>query len=261
MNKRIKVSSVILTLISVCGFVLILCGCTHRIAGNYPNYGYIKSIESDNGFLIPNYEINVKEKKYAEIKNDESAYSVNFLYGGTAPRYSIVTPTGFDGVKPHIEALPLGGRSVADANGYITDGKLVGFANVYKDTIGYLSGGGNYGVEEISRGILFEYLPETDTFTETKRFDGCNVVAYNGTTVLYWRDRNYYSYDLNSQTESFLVEDKAYDKGIQHQSYTNIFTNTEYTAIFITKSKFSKETRFAYLYDYTTKEFCQLTQA
>lgn len=241
-------------LISVCCF----CGCTHKIAGNFPYSGYIDLIETENGFLVPFYEIDVKNKLCTDTDNNLSE-SETALYGGTAPLYSIVAPQGYESIEPHITACELArSSSVVETCGYVSDGKLFGFVNVYYDTVGYLSGGGNYGIEEISHGIIFEYTPETDEFTQIKRFDGCNIVAYNDNTVLYWKSRKYYSYDLTADRENFLIEDKAYDAGIQHQSYTVIYTNSKYTALLMTKAEFTKNVSYFYLFDYSAGELNEL---
>ncbi len=255
-TKKRRILSLLFIILSIalCGF----CGCTHKVSGNYPYCTYIDFLETENGFLVPNYEIDVQNKLCAH-SDDVLTESNAVLYGGTAPRYTIVTPSDYENVEPHIRALELdSSNSVVFTCGYVSDGKLHGFVNVYKDTIGYLSGGGNYGVEEISHGIIFEYLPETDCFTEKQRFDGCNIVAYNADTVLYWKNKKYHSYDLLTQNENFLIEDKAYDSGLQHQSYTDIYTNSEYTVLFMTKARLTKDVSYFYLYDYSAGSFSEL---
>lgn len=234
------------------------CGCTHKIAGNFPYSAYIDLAETENGFLVPFYEIDVRNRLCTDTGNDLSQ-SETVLYGGTAPLYSIVAPQGYESVEAHITACELErSSSVVDTCGYVSDGKLFGFVNVYYDTVGYLAGGGNYGVEEISHGIIFEYIPETYEFTQIKRFDNCNIVAYNGDTVLYWKSRKYYSYDLTGDTETFLVEDKAYDSGVLHQSSAKIYTNSKYTVLFMTKAKFTADVSYFYLFDYSVGELNEL---
>lgn len=244
----------IILLIVTCGF----CGCTHRIAGNFPYSCYIDLTETENGFLVPFYEIDVKNMLCTDSDN-ALPQSEPALYGGTAPRESIEPPQGYEGVEPHIVECELErDSSVIYTCGYISDGKLLGFVNVYKDTVGYLSGGGNYGVEEISHGIIFEYTPETDEFTQIKRFDGCNIVAFNDNQVLYWKSRKYYSYDLTTDTEKFLIDDNAYDSGILHQSSTVIYTNSKYTVLLMKKAKRTKTLPYFYLYDYSAGALIQL---
>ncbi|MCM1306855.1 MAG: hypothetical protein NC037_05955 [Bacteroides sp.] len=251
-DNRVKQGKILAILFIIlptvlCGF----CGCTHRVSGNYPHYSYVELLETENGFLVPNYSIDAVNKQCTQTGDYLTDYEAA-LHGGTAPLYSIVAPQGYESVAPHIEALELDrSSSVVDTRGYVSDGKLYGFVNVYKDTVGYFAGGGNYGVEEISHGIIFEYDPETDCFSEKQRFNGCNIVAYNAGTVLYWKNKKYYSYDLLTQTEKFLIEDRAYDSGFQHQSYTYIYTNSKYTALLMTKAKLTKDVQYFYLYDYS----------
>lgn len=238
-----------------------LTGCTHKIAGNYPHYSYIDLWETKDGFLVYGYEISLTDKTYTE-STAELSVSNDYLDGGTAPLYLIHAPQGYEGVEPHIKAMRLENKSsVVDARGYIESGTLYGFVNVYKDTIGYLSGGGNYGVEEISRGIIFSYEPDTDVFTVMERMDGCNIVAFYNGTVLYWKNRKYYSYDLVGKQANFLTEDKSYDTGLQHQSYTYIYTNRKYTAFIMVKAQWAAETTFTYVYCYENGGFYALEKA
>lgn len=139
---------------------MLFCGCTHKIAGNFPYSAYIDLAETENGFLVPFYEIDVRNRLCTDTGNDLSQ-SETVLYGGTAPLYSIVAPQGYESVEAHITACELErSSSVVDTCGYVSDGKLFGFVNVYYDTVGYLAGGGNYGVEEISHGIILNIFPK-----------------------------------------------------------------------------------------------------
>ena len=234
-----------------------LCGCV-RVAGNYPLYGYTQFVTVDNGFVCGDYEISVANKTYK--RTSLLSQPINGLDGGTAPRNYLSASEGYEDVIPHIENLEIDDKSVVDARGYVTDGKLYGYVNVFYKTIGYLSAGGNYGVEEISHSVVFEYNPKTDEFCETTRLEKCVVVALNGNIVLYWKDRNYYSYNIATKTETFLVEDKAYDSGIQHQSYTDVWTNFQYTTLQMVKAKGSAETEYFYVYDYSANELYLLNK-
>ncbi len=239
-----------------------LFGCIKKLRFNYPYYAYVELIETEFGFSVPGYDVDVTEKAATETNADDLTddSQERFLYGGTAPRYTIEAPEGFEGVIPHIEALETDkDSSVVYACGYVSDGKLIGFVNMYKGTVGFLFSGGNYGIEQISHAVTFEYDPESDDFKQGMRFDEKNIVAYYVDIVLYWKDRKYYAYNASTEIEQFLIEDKAYDTGFRQQSHASIFTNGKYTVFFMTKAKQTRDYEYAYLYEFASGDFCELT--
>lgn len=252
--------------------VLSLSGC-HRIAGNHPRYSYSNFIETDKGFYADAFDemdISIADRSYRKLnpeeRQSEEDYELSYdvlLDGGTAPRYAFNAPEGYDGVIPFLENLTseMSDSAVIYACGIVSDNALTGYVNVYKDTVGYLSGGGNYAVEEIDHALTFVYNPENINFEITNYIEGVLIVSFHKDSVLYWKDRNYYSYNTKTGTETLLVEDKAYDVGLRHQSCCYILTDDNYVLFVFNKSSFLKETIYVYLYDYDNQDFFQLEES
>lgn len=266
-EKTIKKSFIALAAFTALLAAAPLSGC-HLVAGNYPGFGFVSFIKTENGFFYYDLEISTAKKTYRTLSADEMETYRNgnsddiFLGGGTAPRRSIFTPTGFEGVTAYIEAQEIDGNeySVVDTNGIVSDNILTGWVNVYKDTAGYLSGGGQYAAEEIDHAITFTYDAQSDEFNVTNTVDGAMIVSFYGDTVLYWKKKSYYSYNLVARTETFLTKDKAYDSGLLHQSRAYIVTDGRYALFELVKAGWSKETTYVYLYDYEDNSFSQLTE-
>lgn len=259
-----------LTALAVLPAAAFLSGC-HKIAGNYPSAWFATFTETENGFYSHGYEISLTEKTYrvrtAEEKelypyDDALPLGDVTMGGGTAPRYVIETPEGFEGVIPYIEAQEIEGNdsSVVDTYGIVSGDVLTGWVNVYKDTIGYLSGGGNYGAEEIDHAITFTYNATSGEFNVTNTIDDALIVSFYGDTVLYWKKKSYYSYNTASATETFLVKDKAYDSGIQHQSHGYIRTSGTLVLFEFYKAKLYSDATYFYIYDYADNSFYQLEE-
>lgn len=262
MKRFIKIGVFVLAL----ALLLPLSGCNGctKFSGNYPHYFFCESELKEGGIKMSYYEafeVSTTDFTYAEA--DETVTpSQSYLYGGTAPRYEIEAPEGYEGVIPRIESYELDENSVVDACGYVAEGKLYGYINVFYKTIGYFAGGGNYGVEEICKSVIFEYAPNS-SFKEIASLDGVLTVGLCGNDLLYWKDRKYYAYNLTTQTETFLVDDLAYDSGLQHQSRTKIYTTTSapyYTLLLMVKARGASETEYCYLYDYSSRELAKLNK-
>lgn len=232
-----------------------LGGC-HRIAGNEPVFGYWDFDVRDGVLQADSLRIDLQEKTYALTDGGNGGEQSSVVVtGGTAPRYIIDTAEGYEGIVSHLENCSLDSESsVIYCQGFLRGDSVYGICNVYKDTVGYLSGGGNYAVEEISHSLLFRYEAATDEFTVTARVDGAMAVAFSGDTVLYWKDRNYYSHVFGTDEETLLFEDKAYDTGIQHQSRARIFYNEQYAVFELVKAKGDTEIRYCYLYDFAQSQ-------
>lgn len=241
-----------------------LISCTHRVAGNHPHIGYLNFEEKETGeFLTEDFYISTETKTYSHLTENHPTFDWNsyIYYGGTAPRYNLDNvPEGYEGVIPYLEDLELDTEaSVIEVYGIVAENILTGYVNVYKDTIGYLSGGGNYGVEEIDHSLVFYYDKDTDTFSTHTELKGVMIVGLNGDYVVYWKNKGYYLYDIVTEMETFLIEDKAYDSGLQHQSRSYILTNDQYTLIVMVKAKGANEEYSLYLVDYQNLDFYELT--
>ncbi len=247
-------------------FLMLALSSCHKIAGNYPNISYLDFVKYNDEYLIDGYSISLDSMKYRRQDSLESkyyidniAYNENYLFGGTAPRDDIEAPDNYDNVKKHLLGLKLNDESsVISTFGYLTNNYLIGYVNVFYGTIGFLSGGGNYGVEEIAYGITFKYYNQTDEFVILSKKEKCMIVSINEKGYIYYLNKKYYYYNQNS--DQFLFEDKAYDSFILHQSYTTILTNNEYTFILMCKVKLYSEKYYLYLFDYKNEKINELNQ-
>lgn len=246
-------------------FLIAFNGC-HKIAGNHPYFGYLLANEADGELRSADYVISITDKTFRDTTSAErlefsSSEEVRILVGSNAPRYILSAPEGYEGVIAHISTLTEDKDSpYCSAFGTMKDGILYGFVNLYHDTIGFLSGGGNLGVEEIAYSVTFYYNPTGDVFTLSEKIQEALIVARSEKTTIFLRDKKYYSFDSDSGAEKFLVDDKAYDSGIQHQSHTQILSNGKYAVIDMTKEGYFDSDRYVYVYDYENNLFFELTE-
>lgn len=129
-----------------------------------------------------------------------------------------------------------------------SDGTVYGFCNAFYNATGYLSGGGNCGVEEIAFSVLFTYDIETETFDETARYEGCNVVACSATSALYFRDNQYFI--CKDGEEFYICDDQAFDTGVTHYSHAQFYFNDK-TAVLRFANRQSNESK-----DYNVTVVC-----
>ena len=248
-------------------FVLLISLASCDIAANYMETGYLYTTERDGStYLLSRfariYNIDLVDKTFSVVKNDliteDDFISQNeFKYRFFAGEYfATPIPDGYEGVVKHIDKCCNDETtSVVSATGYVKDQILIGFVQVYNDTSGAY---GNYAIENISYSIAFLYNADTDGFSVIKRFDDTVIVAFTDNTVIYWKDKAYYSYDLISNTENYLVEDKAYDAGLVQQSEPTVLANDEICVLHLPKSKMNKKTEYMYVYCFETNDFFEL---
>ena len=203
--------------------------------------------------------LNLADKSYVSVAEGEvpallweekEAFDYRFFAG----EYLYTVPADFEAVVSHIEAYRLENEhSVVAAAGYVDDGVLYGFVQVYKE-----APDGNYAVEKIDHSLTFSYCAETEAFTVHARFDGAVVVAVRDASVIYWKDKAYYAYDGKRQREIRLVEDKAYDGGLRRQSSSGVYANSDICVLCMTKALPAKDREYLYVYRWETGEFCGL---
>ena len=256
-----------LLLCAIPAFTLSSCAL---VVCNSVETGYLNVTEQDGETYIEYkfsdvYSIDLEEKTFALVDNSEAkrirfedsesdAFKGSFSGGG----YSYIIPDGFDSIVPHIEACALeGAGSIVDACGYLQDENLVGFVQVYEDVRTVY---GNYALEEIDHSLVFVYDAESDTFTVEHRIEDVAIVAMHEDTVIYWKDRAYYKYDLQTQEETYLTDDKAYDAGLTQHSTSGVYSNSDICVMHMTKSIWDNETDYMYVYDWSEDDFFELYQ-
>lgn len=259
-NRRIAVSLCLLFLT----FVLTSC---HRVAGNQLDFGYLPFDIDEYGIAkieigdSPLY-IDVQNGQYERGNGEYVQRADNLVVeGGTAPRYELSAKEGYEGILDDLLGLQIDDeKSVIYTQGYLIDGVVLGICNVYYDTVGYLSGGGNYGEEEIAYSVYYRYDNQSDTFTVLEKVNGAMMVAFSGDTVLYWKKENMYAYAVNSDEERFLCKDYSYDSGLQHQSHGLISFNEKYALFLFRKAKGNKDTYYLFLYGFEEGSLLKLTE-
>ncbi len=254
---------VALSLVFVC---LFLCAC-HKLSGNQLDFRYLPNtfefidgvaeFESGNGQI---FHVDLNKKEFLATDSD-GEYLPPPVNGGTAPRYLIEIDEEYEGIRTHLSSLELknNDRSVIYTQGYLLNGEIWGICNVYHDTVGYLSGGGNYGMEEISHSIYYKYDYKKDIFERIAKIDGACALAFSKNKLIYWRDKNLYFFDIDSNEELFLCEDLSYDFGLQHQSRGVIYFNEQYALFRFAKAKGSTDVYYAFIFDFSNKNLIQLT--
>lgn len=265
MKKQISV----FLLFAIC--ILLLSSCSKMIVCNNIETSFLNVTEKDGKTYIQSqfdyvYSIDLESKKYALAdggdtrfswfeESDPNAFKLRFHHGG---EYAYTVPDGFDGVISHVEGCELeNDSSVVDACGYVKDGLLVGFVQVYADMRTVYA---NYAIEEIDHSLIFTYNADNDEFTVVHRLDGAVVVAAYEDTIIYWKDRAYYKYDLGTQMEIYLIEDKAYDAGLSQLSSTGVYSNSEFCVIHMRKGEAKENVDYMYVYNWSNGDFFELTQ-
>ena len=233
---------------------------------NFITTGYLQSAEVD-GLLYfqsqyaEDYQIDLQNKTFSRVGSDgvvvPSSESDNLLaYKMFAGEYGSTIPTGYEAIAKQIEACELdNGSSVVDAYGSVQEGILTGFVRVYKDMRTIY---GNYAIEEIDHSILFSYNADTDAFSIIKRLENVVVVAFSSDMAIYWKNKAYYAYDLKTDAETYLVEDKAYDGGMSQQSSPCVFSNETMCIFHLVKGGLSKDKEYMYVFDFESGEFFEL---
>ena len=247
-------------------FLLLTSFVSCGIVANHMTTGYLSITELDGSTYILSrfskiYKIDFENKTFSLVQNpdfDEGIFdNKNELkYEFFAGEYSAKIPDGYDNVINHLNKCKLeNDTSVIDACGYVTDGILTGFVQVYNDTSGIY---GNYAIEKISHSIAFSYNADTDEFSVVRKFDGVVIVAFSDSTVIYWKDKAYYSYNLTTNEEKYLVEDKAYDSGLNQTSTPAVFSNEEICVLHLRKGKMREDIEYMYIFNFKTNEFFEL---
>ncbi len=244
----------------------VLTSC-RKLSGNQLDFYYLPAsftlsdgvtdIQSGNGQV---FHVDYTAKTISVTNDGEYGYPPPPIEGGTAPRYLLSIADEYKGVEDDLLKLHVEGNenSVIYTQGYLIDENIYGICNVYEDTVGYLSGGGNYGVEEISHAVYYRYDDSTDEFTVLSKIDGVAMLAFSGEQVIYWKNKKLFALDTRTNEEVFLCDDNSYDEGVQRQSRGSVYFNDEHVLFYFVKAKGAKEACYAYLYSFSAQKIIQL---
>ena len=248
----------------LCVLMLGMCSCAN-IVRNRIGTEYLHSAVCGEALYIKShfsydYRIDLEGHTFTRLSSDfegeDLTWSTDevFEYEFFAGEYFLTAPQGYESVAESIEERFGGEDLLLYAYGQLYGGVLVGFVQIYEND------GNGYAVETLSHSVLFRYGYETDEFIVRERFDGAAVVAVHGDTVVYWKDKAYYRYDLATQAEEYLLEDAAYDAGLSQLSIGTVLSNSEYCVIHLRRAEGNQNTDFMYLLNFSTKEFFTLNE-
>lgn len=128
------------------------------------------------------------------------------------------------------------------------DGGTYGFVNAYAFTTGALSSGGSSSVTGIIYGVFVRYDFESGQFEELLRVKGGCILAFDEDTVLYHKDKAYYTQNLGAEPQ-YICKDYAYDDGLTSYSYAYFYFNDKHFVIFLHKGRERVERDYAYVLD------------
>ena len=264
--KKILVA---MLLCATCVFLLSSCmpGFFDGILKNGVEVEHLKLTEKDGKtYIEANYfspfVVDFENKTFAFAEDGEmdlSAFTEDpkafQFWMHASGGYKSILPEGFEGIDFHMRACELENEeSKVKAWGYVREGLLVGFVQVY-DNRGTWNG--TNSLEEIVHSMVFTYDGVNDVFTVEHTLNDVAIVAQHGDTVLYWKDKAYYSYHLSTGEETYLVEDKAYDKGMSQRSSSGVFSNEEMCIIHMVHDD-GDDTHYMCVYEWATGEFSSL---
>lgn len=277
--KKILINSKRIAVALILAFTVVFSGAAcHRVSGNKISYRRLPDeLKNENGEIAfaagrSECRINPDEKTFSYVSSESSSEQSDgeseetadpttpVVSGGTTPRYDIRTAEGYEDIVPHIKDLDIEGsdRSVIYTQGYSVGDKVYGICNVYKDTVGYLSGGGNYGIEEIAYSVYYAYDAESDEFSVIDKLDDAVFVAFSGNRIIYWKSKKYYILNVDDGKSDYLFDDRAYDSGIRQQSRSTVYFNDDYAIIEMIKAKGTKDIYHMFVYDFNESALTEL---
>ena len=171
------------------------------------------------------------------------------LRGDTFPRGALEAKEGYEPLAEQVKSFAVKSDDpLIHALAWEQDGTIYGFCNVYSKATGFLSGGGQIDTKHIVRAVLFTYENESLIVNET--IDRSVVVAYDGTSAIYFRDREYFS-KSEGGTPKQICKDEAYDTGVTSYGYARFYFNSRYCVMFFNHDKGNSKKQY-HLYILTT---------
>ena len=226
----------------------------------------LSEIDGKNYFLSiytdENYQLDFESRIISSIQNDalpafeEEVKTKNaFKYENFHGEYESVEN---EALEKHLKTFVLTEDEsdlLVYVFGYWQEEILVGFVQVYN---GYSRSCSGYDLANLDHSVLFAYDSTTDTFTVTEKIEDAAVVAFADETVIYWKNRAYYAYNLKTDTETYLVEDKAFDSGITNYATPYVYFNDDMCILHLIKNKQKEDKVFYYVFNFKTNEFSEL---
>ena len=162
---------------------------------------------------------------------------------------------GYEALDNHIMSCAIDDYSIIDAHGKIRDNVMVGFIRVYKRGVGLYVG--NTSVADVVYSYIYSYSPERGDFIIEHTLNDVAIIAFEGESVIYWRDRAFYLYNLNTKEEKYLVEHKSYDGGGTNYSTTEAIYDSERCYVLMKKGYSNRDDIYLFVYEWNSGELCE----
>ena len=263
---RFKLSSAVFLLL-----VVLLPGCVYPIPNRPETYRLLLSdnylielfptCRIDPGTRTISYDLTDEEKDYCReiFRQNQNNYD-GYCQGSTVfkgPRMQI--PEGFEKLQDRLVSLSEISDPILNYFGKTEENLLKGFVNFYSSTAGCLSGGGCLDARNVTKCIVFSYDKSSDELTTEIVFDKRMAVARQGDTVLYWKKKAFYAYDLSTGKETFLIKDFSYSAFPWVSKKCNLYDGSDFVFFRLGYEPFiGKKKAGCYIYDYGETSFYEL---
>ena len=240
MKNRIFAATAI-TLIAA----MLLSGCT--LYGNDRSRTSLMQVTQDGEQIIFQlYEERlIYDTSTQTLSKEEAEWTQGpetVLDGDTFPRGVLEAKEGYEPLEEQVKALALKKEEpLIHALAWEQDGLVYGFCNVYSKTTGFLSGGGQCDTKHIVRAVLFTY--ENETLTVQEELNQCVVVAYDGTHVVYFNNREHFSKRTGGEPVK-ICNDEAFDTGVTSYGYARFHFGGGYCILFFNHDKGNAKKQF-----------------
>lgn len=223
-----KIRILLVFVLSIC--LLLIGGCAFY--GNDRSSTFLIDVEERGEqivFSLPERAL-VYERADGTLEFTEGSIELPavVLEGANFPRYLLSAAEGYESLREKIiyhadKIYPQDGcEPLLSALAYETGGAVYGFFNVYSSSTGLLSGGGQIDAKRIVSGVLFTFKRETESFTIIEVLDRSVIVAFDGASAVFFKDRTYYSESIGGEVVE-ICEDEAYDTGFTAYSYARFY--------------------------------------
>ncbi len=254
-------------------FLFFLRSCYRIVLTNDIPSGYMHLIKHEGKTYVGSeslmtHYLDFENKTYTTIGNEAENIKINgdetlksileqkdkniFYCTVFAAEQVYQIPEGYEKIASHIEGCLSKKSPYVEAMGFISDGKMSGFVQFYKD----LHGRGRTSVEEIEKSILFSYNAENDEFTILHTIDDVVIIAFHEDTVIYWKDKAFekkafYKYNVKSGEETYLIEHESYDAATPQWSRTNVCFNNDFCIIRQHARNLEEDREYMHIYNWS----------
>ena len=261
--KKIRAIAVVSLLFVLLTFALTGCSHTFKNTNEIPATTVYFAEKDGKAYLVTSQygkwlDIDFENKTFSVASEDivdtaiEGDKNSFFFTSDWDPYIDI---DGYEALDNYIMTCAIDDYSIIDAHGKIRDNVMVGFIRVYKRGVGpYI---GNTSVADVVYSYIYSYSPERGDFIIEHTLNDVAIIAFEGESVIYWRDRAFYLYNLNTKEEKYLVEHKSYDGGYTNWSTTEAIYDSERCYVLMRKGYSNRDDRYLFVYEWNSGELCE----